>query len=174
MDKIEQEEMKVGGRFFVEHVRDGKIIDSWFATPDPNLVTNEGLNALLDTYLNGDGTAKIAAWHVALFEGNYTPLATVTAATWVAAATESTAYAEATRVPWVDAAASAQQITNTASKATFTMNATKTIYGAALVSASAKSAGTGVLFAISRFSVARAVVADDQLLITYTVQAASA
>lgn len=171
MQKIEQEEMRVGGVFTIEHVRDGVVIDTW---QEKNLVTNEGLNALLDTYLNGDGTAKIPAWYVALFEGNYTPAATLTAATFTATATESIAYSEATRVLWVDAAASAQQITNSASKATFTMNATKTIYGAALISASAKSATTGVLFAASRFSVARAVVAADQLLITYTVQAASA
>lgn len=171
MQTEEKAETVVGGVFTIEHVRDGKVIDTW---QEKNLVSNEGLNALLDTYLNGDGTAKIAAWYVALFEGNYTPVATLTAATFPAAATESTAYTEATRVLWVDAAASAQQITNTAAKATFTMNATKTIYGAALVSASAKSATTGVLFAASRFSVSRAVVAADQLLITYTVQAASA
>lgn len=167
----ETAEMKVGGVFTIEHVRNGVVIDTW---QEKNLVTNEGLNSLLDVYLNGDGTAKIPAWYVALFEGNYTPLATVTAATFTAAATECTAYDEATRVLWVDAAASAQQITNTASKATFTMNATKTIYGAALISASAKSATTGTLFAASRFSVSRAVVDNDQLLITYTVQAASA
>lgn len=161
----------VGGVFTIEHVRNGEVIDRW---EEKNLVTNEGLNSLLDVYLNGDGTAKITAWYVAIFEGNYTPVATLTAATFPAAATESTAYDEATRVLWVDAGASAQQITNSASKATFTINATKTIYGAALVSASAKSATTGVCFAASRFSVARAVVDNDQLLITYTVQAASA
>lgn len=161
----------VGGVFTIEHVRDGKVIDTW---QEKNLVTNEGLNSLLDTYLNGDGTAKISAWYVSIFEGNYTPLATLTAATYPAAATESTAYDEATRVLWVDAGASSQQITNSASKATFTINATKTIYGAALVSASAKSAVTGVCFAASRFAVARSVVDNDQLLITYTVQAASA
>lgn len=166
----ERARASVGGVFTIEHVRDGKVIDKW---EEKNLVVDEGLNSLLDTYLNGDGTAKITAWYVALFEGNYTPTAGLTAANFTATATESTAYDEATRQLWVDAGASAKQITNSANKATFTMNASKTIYGAALLSASAKSSTAGVLFAASRFSVSRAVVDNDQLLITYTVTAVS-
>ena len=160
---------EVGGVFEFELVRDGKVIDKW---SDHNLVTNEGLNDLLQVYL-GNGTQK-ATWYVGLFEGNYTPVATVTAATIASAATECVAYDEATRPEWVEAAAASQQITNTASKATFTINATKTVYGAFLVSDSTKGGTAGVLFAASRFSTARALIDDDQLLVTYTIQAASA
>lgn len=158
----------VGGVFEFELVRDGKVIDKW---SDHNLVTNEGLNDLLQVYL-GNGTQK-ATWYVGLFEGNYTPVATLTAATVASDATECVAYAEATRPEWAEAAAASQQITNTASKAAFTINATKTVYGAFLISNSTKGGTTGTLFAISRFAVSRAVVAEDQLLVTYTVQAAS-
>jgi hypothetical protein len=160
---------KVGGVFEFELVRDGKVIDKW---QDHNLVVNEGLNDLLQVYL-GNGTQK-ATWYVGLFEGNYTPVATLTAATVASAATECVAYDEATRPEWVEAAAASQQITNTASKATFTINATKTVYGAFLVSDSTKGGTAGVLFAASRFSTARALIDDDQLLVTYTIQAASA
>ena len=38
----------------------------------------------------------------------------------------------------------------------------------------AKSATTGVLFAATKFSASKAVVDDDQLLVTYTIGAASA
>jgi hypothetical protein len=64
-------------------------------------------------------------------------------------------------------------ITNSASRATFTMNATKTVYGAFLVSASAKSATTGTLMAAAKFSTSKAVVDNDELLITYAFGASS-
>lgn len=161
-----------GGVFEFELVRDGKVIDKW---SDHNLVTNEGLNDLLSVYLVG-GPQKVT-WYVGLFEGNYTPMAAVTAATVKTASTECTAYGEATRQTWAGATPASQSTTNSASKATFTINATKSVYGAFLISASAKN-GTGdaaaKLFAITRFSAVRSVVATDQLLVTYTVSAASA
>jgi len=160
---------EVGGVFEFELVRDGKVIDKW---QDHNLVTNEGLNDLLSVCLVG-GTQK-ASWYVGLFEGNYTPLATVTAATVASAATECTAYDEATRPAWGGATPASQSTTNSASKATFTINATKSVYGAFLVSNNTKGGTGGVLFAITRFSSVRSVVATDQLLVTYTVSAASA
>lgn len=160
---------KVGGVFTIEQIRDGQVIDTW---EEKNIVVNEGLNNLLDAYLHG--STQTTAWYIGIFEGNYTPLATDTGANIVANATECTAYTEATRPAWVEAAASSQSITNSASKATFTINATKTVYGAFLISTSAKSDTAGILFAASKFSASRSVVLDDQLLITYTVAAASA
>ncbi len=165
---LSSNDLIVGGIFSVEHVRDGEIIDAW---DTPNLVTNEGLNHILGVEFNG--ATQIGTWYVGLFEGNYTPVATVTAATITAAATESTAYDETTRVAYVEAAPASQSITNSASKATFTINATKTIYGAFLVSASAKSATSGTLFSAARFGTSKAVVAADQLLVTYTIAASS-
>jgi hypothetical protein len=161
--------LQMGGVFTIQHVRDGVVIDE---THDHNLVTDEGLNHMLDVHFHGE--TQIGTWYVGLFEGNYTPVAGVTAATLPAAATECTAYDEATRVAYTEAAAASKSITNSASKATFTFNATKTIYGAFLVSASAKSATSGKLFSAARFAAAKSVVDDDQLLITYTFTAASA
>lgn len=160
--------LAVGGFFHVEHFRENELIDE-FNTE--NLVVNEGLDHVLNTVLHAGG--QITTWYLGLFEGNYTPTSALTAATVTASSTESTAYDETTRQEYVEAASSGQSVTNAASKATFTMNATKNIYGAFLVSASAKSATTGTLMSAARFSAAKAVVAADQLLLTYTFAASS-
>jgi hypothetical protein len=54
------------------------------------------------------------------------------------------------------------------------MNATKTIYGAFMISNSTKSGTTGTLACASAFASSRAVVSGDQLLIAYTLSAADA
>jgi hypothetical protein len=165
---VPEQRLELGGIFRIEHIRDGEIID---VDECHNLVVDEGLNNLLDVYLHG--STQTATWYIGLFEGNYTPVAGVTAATITAASTECTAYDETTRVAYNEAAAASKSTTNSANKATFTFNATKTIYGAFLVSANAKSATTGVLFSAAKFGSAKSVVDDDQLLLTYTFSAAS-
>lgn len=165
---VPQHDIRVGGYFEGQIIRDGKVIDEW---QDHNLVVNEGLNALLNIMFAG--STQVATWYLGLFEGNYTPVATVTAATITSASTECIAYDETTRVAYNEAAAASQSITNSASKATFTINATKTIYGAFLVSTNTKSGTTGTLFSAARFSAAKSVVAADQLLLTYTFTASS-
>lgn len=161
-------QLLMGGKFHGQIVRDGRVIDEW---EDTNLVVNEGLNHILNTVFHA-GT-PVTTWYLGLFEGNYTPAATVTAATISSASTECTAYDEATRQEYVEAAASSQSITNAASKATFTINATKTIYGAFLISNSTKSGTSGTLMSAARFGSAKAVADDDQLLLTYTFGASS-
>lgn len=161
-------QLEVGGRFLVEHWREGELID---VDETPNIVVNEGLNHILDVMFHGE--TQVTTWYIGIFEGNYTPVANVTAATIAAASTESTAYDEATRVEYNEAAASGQSMTNSANKAVFTMNANKTIYGAFLVSASAKSATTGKLFAASKFGSSKAVTSGDELLVTYQLNASS-
>lgn len=159
----------VSGKYTGTLIRAGKIIDEW---EDDNLVVNEGLNHMNDVTFRG--STQVSPWYCGVFEGNYTPVATVTAATITSASTECTAYDEATRVAYVEAASASQITTNSASRATFTFNATKTIYGAFLVSASAKSATTGTLFSAARFASSKNVAAADELLLTYTFTSASA
>lgn len=160
--------LMLGGEYHCTHKRKGEVIDEWTC---PNIVVNEGLDALLDIMFAG--ATQIATWYIGVFEANYTPVATVTAATITSASTESTAYDEATRPTYVEAAASGQSITNSASRATFTFNATKTIYGAFLVSDSAKSGTSGTLFSAAKFSTSKSVVNTDELLLTYTFSASS-
>lgn len=139
-----------------------------------NLVTNEGLDHILDVTLHG--TTQVNPWYVAIFENDHTPAAGNTYAT--PGFTESTAYDEATRQAYEEAAASSQSVTNSANKATLTMNATKTIYGAALVgggtAATTKDdqAGGGTLLCLAAFGSSKSVEDDDTLEVTYTISAA--
>lgn len=158
----------VKGVYHGKIIRDGKIIDEF---ESPNLVVTEGLNHLLSIELAA-GT-QITTWSLGIFEGNYTPVATVTAATITAASTECTAYTQSTRQTWTPGAVSAGAVSNSASPATFTFNATKTIYGAFLVSNSTKSATSGTLFSASAFSSSKAVSSGDQLLLTYSFSVSS-
>jgi len=89
--------------------------------------------------------------------------------------TPNTTYDEATRPAYNEAAASSKSITNSANKAVFTMNATKTIYGAALVGGGTTAdtkgdvAGGGTLFSGSKFPSSKNVVDDDILNVTITI-----
>lgn len=158
----------LGGVFDTEHRRGGDLVDRDLS---PNLLPTEGLNHIWDTVLH-NGTA-VHPWYVALFEGNYTPVAGVTGATFADAATECTAYDETTRVAYDEGASSGGVIDNASNRAVFTMNASKTIYGGALLSGSAKGDTTGKLLAVARFSSSRAVVDDDELAVKYTLTATS-
>jgi len=104
------------------------------------------------------------------FSGNVTPVATWTAANFTANATEWTAYDEATRVAYVEAAASSQSITNSASKADFTSSSdTQSVWGAGLISVSTKSAVTGSLLGAAKFGAVRSLDTADVLSIGYTI-----
>jgi hypothetical protein len=157
------------GRYHGKIIRAGEVIDEF---EDPNIVVNEGLTALLGVMLGG--ATQMPSWYLGLFVGNYTPVATDTAAVIAANSTETNAYSSATRPQFVPAAAAAQSITNSASQATYTFNASITVYGAFLVSTSTISGTTGTLFSAARFASSKSVVSGDQLLLTYTFTAASA
>jgi hypothetical protein len=148
--------------------RDDKIIDEF---ESPNLVVNQGLDHLLSIELAA-GT-QVTTWSLGIFEGNYTPVASVTAATITSASTECTAYTQSTRQTWTPGSVSSQAVSNSASPATFTFNATKTIYGAFLVSNSTKSSTSGTLFSASAFGSSKSVTSGDQLILTYSFSVSS-
>jgi hypothetical protein len=153
--------IKAGGAW---NVWDDK---GWSDNPN-NIIVTQGLNYLLDVALGG-GT-QYATFHVFPFSGNVTPVETWTAANVTANSTEITAYDEATRVAYVDAAASGGIMTNSASKASFTFNASGNLYGFCVVSASAKSSTSGVLFSGVRLTSAPKTFADDDVInAAYTV-----
>lgn len=165
---MSNEKVGVGGVFTFEHLRDGKVIDSW---DEHNLVVTEGLNHLLDVTFHG--STQVPTWYVGIFSGNYTPAATDTGATISANSTEiTTGYDEATRPAFVESAAAAGSLSNTASKASYTINTTVTAYGAFLVSSSTKGGTAGTLMSCTRFSTARALLSGDTLQVTYTFSAA--
>jgi hypothetical protein len=162
---------KFRGHFVAECYRDGKLI--WTEETD-NIVTNEGLNSILGVYFHAD--TQISAWYCVLSETNTAPAAAMTYA--VPSFTETTAYDEATRPAYTEAAASGQSITNSANKAVFTISGTKTMYGAALVgggtdaNTKGDTAGGGTLACYALFSSSRAVVDNDVINLTYTISAA--
>ena len=159
------QDLTVGGYFTYEHIRDGKVIDTW---KEKNIVVNTGLNYILDAALSG-GTVN-TTHYVGLFSNNYTPIAS----TLVTNLTEVNAkYNELTRPTWTEAGASSQSISNSASPAAFTFNASETIYGAFLISNNTKGGTTGTLIAASKFASARSVIAADVINVTYTLSASS-
>lgn len=118
------------------------MIDEW---DDHNLVVDQGLNHLLGAVLGGG--SQIATWHVGIFEGDRIPVTTDVASDFAVNAVESIAYDESFRPVWDSGAVEDQQITNRASRATFTINA-----AGVLISEETKGGADGVLFAASRFS----------------------
>lgn len=145
--------------------------DDW--RKDKNLLTTEGLNHMLDTEFH-DGT-KVSTWYFGLFSGNVTVLNTWTAANFTANATEITSntegYSETTRQAFVEAAASAAAITNSASKAAFTIATASSIsvWGAGLLSSSVKGGTTGTLMSAAKFSAARTLYNTDVFNLGYTI-----
>lgn len=158
----------IGTWWNFEHYRNGNLIDQW---EQKNVNTTEGINSLLNIYFHG--ATQITTWYMALFEDDYTPLITDTYA--VPGYTECTAYDEATRPEYVEAEATARVTTNVVSKATFTISATKTIYGASLVGGGSAAttkgdtAGGGVLFCASKFGTSKSVVDNDVLMAYCTI-----
>lgn len=173
MDKeILQSKTRIGGLFKLECLdKNGRV--KWVDEVH-NLITNEGLDHLLDVLLHAD--TQVDPWYLAIFEDNHTPVAGDTYA--VPGYTECTAYDEATRPAYVEAAASSQSVTNSASPGTFTINATKSVYGAALVGGGSApgtkgdAAGGGTLLCAVSFSSVKNVESGDTLNVTYTLSAA--
>ena len=158
-----------GGIFNVQCVRDGKVI--WEENVH-NVVVDEGLKQILNAGIRGSGT--ISNWYVSIYENNYVPLSGDTGATIAGAgkAGAFTDYQEAARPAYTtDPASDAPvTITNSNAKATFTITSAAVIYGAFVISASAKDASgdaASTLLSASRFASSRSVAIDDQLLITY-------
>jgi len=141
-----------------------------------NLIVAEFLNSALEQLFGA--TAKIGTYYIAPYAGNVSPTASWTAANFTANSTEFTAYDEAARQVWTPGSAAAGVISNSASKAVFTVSAAPaqtTIWGAGLISASGKSATTGVLVAANKASAARDnLVASDTVTIGYTLTLADA
>ena len=155
----------MGGVFDVEHRRAGDLIGRDLS---PNVIPTEGLNHILSVIVGGG--SQVNPFYVGVFEGNVTPGASLTHATLAATLTETTAYDETTRQAYVEGAVSGGAVDNSASRAVFTINATKTIYGGFLASSNVKgSTSAGTCLAAARFSASRAVVAADELAVKYSL-----
>lgn len=173
---VPQMGVSIGGAMKVKDYRDGSVetIDI-----DANLLTTEGLTHLVNVLLPPTGGyAQITAWYVAPFSGNYNPVNTVTAATFTAAATEFTHYSNATRMALtIPTAATTPSTGNTGNEALMTINAAGpfNIYGAGVISASAKSSTGGKLLAAVRLDNPKmAMVSGEKLGWEYVFTATDA
>ena len=149
---------------------DGKL--KW-ETSSHNLVVNAGLKDMNDKYFTGSGYT--ATWYLGLYgaAASNNPAASDTMSSH-AGWTEVTAYSQVTRPQAVFAAATTADpsvITNSASVAVYSINATATIGGAFLTSNNTKGGTSGILFSASDFSSPgdRNVVNGDTLNLTYTL-----
>jgi hypothetical protein len=133
-----------------------------------NLITNQGLDHILDTVLHN--ATQVATWYIGL-KNTGTPAAGDTLAshaTWA----ENSNYT-GNRKEFVEAASSSQSVTNSASKAEFAINAdSQSIAGAFLCSAATGTSGT--LLSAADFSSAKSCDDGDTLNVTYTISASDA
>ena len=161
---------KATGKYTVEcYDKDGNL--KWVAET-PNLVVNVGLQYMAGTALTT--TAQVTTWYLGLYGAgaSNTPAATDTMSSHIGW-TEVTAYSQATRPAATFAAATNANpsvVTNTASKAAYSINGTTTVGGAFLTSDNTKGGTTGTLFSAADFSAPgdRSVVNGDTLNVTYT------
>lgn len=141
-------------------------------TKSHNLVVNVGLQDMNTKYFSG--SAYTAAWFIGLITGpgsgtTFSATDTIASKAW----TENTGYSNATRPSATFGTATTADpsvISNSASPASFNINATSVIAGAFLVSNNTKGGTTGILFSASDFQSPgdRSVVSGDTLNVTYT------
>jgi hypothetical protein len=138
-----------------------------------NLVVNVGLQDMNTQYFKG--SAYTAAWYIGLVTGPGSGTTFAAGDTMASHAgwTENTGYSNATRPAATFGTATTADpsvIDNSASAASFSINATSTIAGAFLVNNSTKGGTTGTLFSASDFTSPgdRSVVSGDTLNVTYT------
>jgi hypothetical protein len=165
-----QDGARGGGVFLVEcYDKEGNL--KW-KEDSKNLVVNVGLKDMNDKYFSG--VSYTATWYLGLITGpgagtTIDPGDTMaTHAGW----TENTSYSQSTRPACTFGAATTADpsvISNSASVAVFSINATTTIAGAFLTSNNTKGGSTGILFSASDFQSPgdRAVVSGDTLNVTY-------
>jgi len=160
------------GDVFTDHFRKGRLIHS--CNQGHNTFTTEGMARLLNIVFRAQATE--AAIYCGIFKNNVTPAVGDTAAVKLGAAgtygecQDADYDSPATNKPaYTIASTSTASCTNAASAASFTINASITIYGAFLSTAAAKTATSGTLFCAKAFSSSRAVIADDVLSVTYVI-----
>jgi hypothetical protein len=165
------EAAQAAGKYYVEcHDKDGNL--KW-QVESKNLVVNAGLAYMAGSALTS--VTQITSWYLGLVTGpaSGTTFAAGDTMSSHAGWTEAVPYSNATRVAatFVTATTANPSVaTNSASPASFSINATATVAGAFLTSGSAKSGTTGTLFSAADFGGAgdRNVVSGDTLSVTYT------
>lgn len=160
------------GMVRMEHYRGDKLLHDEIGK---NTFMTAGMAFLLNTIFHDLEKAASNIWYVGIFKGNITPDVADTAAKLGS----GNAYSECQDADYDDPITSKPSyipidtvtavITNAGSKAHFVMAAGITVYGAFLSSVAAKTATTGTLMCAKRFGTPRAVIADDEIYVTYQI-----
>ncbi len=165
----EMDKMKFRGVFHVEHIRKGKVINKYDMHND---VTNGGLDAILDIMFHND--TQISTWYIGLVDNDsFSAFADADTMSSHSGWIENEDYDEANRQEWTEGAASSQSITNSTA-VTFTMDSTQTIHGVFITSNNTKGGTAGTLWSTGAFASNVSVNDDDELKITYTLNASKA
>ena len=144
-----------------------------------NILTDEGLNKLLNVMLHG--ATQINPWYCVMFENDVTPGAGATYA--VPTYIETVAYTEGARPEYNEAESTAKSTTNLANQAIFTMSGfvgIKTLFGAALVGGGGSPtvkgnvAGGGTLLSAGRFDAAQPIISGNVVSLIYKITDADA
>lgn len=166
-NKITQDNIQFGGKFNIQCFDESGNL-KW-KEHTHNLWVNAGRNYVLDVLFKAatrkdplyvglsQTTTPAAGWSMGNAGG----------ATW----TEFTGFQD-NRKEFVDSAISSYRVDNTASKATFTVSAAGTVFGAFMVTTATTKGGTsGILLCASNFASSREVQSSDEVRVTYTVGA---
>lgn len=144
---------------------DGQV--KWRESID-NLVLTAGKNDLLTNYFKG--SSYTAAFFVGLVDNaSFSAIVAGDTAASHAGWLDAVPYSNSTRPALTLGTASAGSIDNSASKASFTINATATLNGAFCITNSTKSGTTGVLYSASSFGSTRSVINGDTVNVQITL-----
>ncbi len=137
-----------------------------------NLVVDVGLDEALDKIFKASGYT--AAWHVGLTDGTPTPAAGNTMSSHSGWA-EVVAYSEAVREVLTLGTVSSQSVDNSASKASFSINANNTTIGGGFITTDNTKSGTsGILYGVSALVAGNKILdSGDSLNITITLTASA-
>ena len=160
---------QAGFVYTIEEIRDGAVVHTETVH---NILPTQGVNHMLDVLAKG-GT-QVETWYLMLYENDYAPVATDTAATFSTVAGESTAYVNATRHEIVFGNVVGGSLSNVDTRIEVEFTAARTIRGGAIVSTAAKGSTAGILLSAVRFSSPRQVDANTVLRVTAGIQIVSA
>lgn len=163
----------------VDQYRNGVLISGGYPEP-PNTFTTEGMAYLLNRIFSDDSKAASYIWYVGMYDQNVTPAVGNTAAVHLGAAgtygacQATTDFDESAYQVYTGAETATATITNSASKAEYTVATTYTVYGVFLGTASDPTDTTGTLMCAKKLTTARSVVDGDEIAITYAITIANA
>jgi hypothetical protein len=136
-----------------------------------NLVFDAGINELLDKFFKG--SSYTATWYVFLVDNaSFSAYAAGDTMASHSGWLEGTPYSNANRPTLTLGTVASKSVDNSASKASFTINATLTVRGAGIANNNTKGGTTGIAYGAADFGASRAVISGDTLNVQVTLTGA--